>query len=160
MITEKTLLQSFSSLKPLLQSCSEDDRASDLRFVTTEFYCHFLSFVQNVLSRDQIVEFYVQVIARLDDAQDDIRIKSAEALYLLFKCEQADFSSGIKDYIVKTLLVHFDDSNKMLRQAIQQALLQFAVKIDKKMVREGLEESISKSRFNENAQELQSLIIN
>lgn len=34
----------------------------------------------------------------------------------LFNCEHADFSTGIKEYICKTLFTHFDDSNDELRK--------------------------------------------
>lgn len=36
----------------------------------------------------------------------------------LFQCKNVDFSSGIREYICKTLFIHFDDSNEILRQEI------------------------------------------
>lgn len=43
------------------------------------------------------------------------------------------FSTGIKEYILKTLFIHFDDSNEKLREEILKALENFAKNIDKKM---------------------------
>lgn len=68
LVEKKILLSRFEKLKPLLQSCSEDDRASDLRFCTTVLFSDFLKYLTEEITRDQLVEFYVQVIARLDDA--------------------------------------------------------------------------------------------
>jgi len=39
-------------------------------------------------------------------------------LKTLFMCKNVDFSTGIREYIIKTLFIHFDDSNEELREEI------------------------------------------
>ena len=51
-----------------MKSCADDDRSGDLRYATIEFMKVFINYIGNDLTRDNIIEFYVLPITRLDDA--------------------------------------------------------------------------------------------
>lgn len=108
---KEILFKRFNKYLPLLKTCSDDDWAADLRFLTLELSQKILQDLKKNLTRDNLTEFYVHIIERLDDAQNDIRIKAADCLFFLFECENVFFSKSIFEFVLKTLFVHFDDSD-------------------------------------------------
>ena len=149
----KILFKNFNKYSPLIKSCSDDDWASDLRFITIELSEKILKELKNELTRDNIIEFYEHIINRLDDAQDDIRIKASDCFFFIFDCKNCHFSNNIFEFILKTFFIHFDDSNFDLQISVFKVLRKMGgVKLD--MVLEFAERKLKDFRFNENCKKL------
>ena len=67
-------------------------------------------------------ELYEQLLKRLDDAQDFIRIETAKAFEVFFDMLPVGWSSGLYDYTVKHIFIHLDDGNDKIRDAIVSVL--------------------------------------
>ena len=71
---------------------------------------------------------YVELLKRLDDAQDQIRIETCLVLELFFQNIMNPWSSSLYEYTVKTIFVHLDDQNDKIQQAVI-SLLKEAMKV-------------------------------
>ena len=140
-LSRDDILNQLSNLMPTIKSCLCDDWTHDLRFATLELMCVLLELLLNTIPTEILQEIYLSILDRLDDAQDEIRIKAVEVLESIFCCSNCAFSSGIKDYILKILFAHFDDSNEQLQYRVYLALKAFATKIDAGLV-------LNKSKFS------------
>jgi len=112
----------FSDLLPILKSCLDDSFSPDNRSIA----CHVLSAtmveLQAEISSDQLREIYPELLKRLDDSQDAIRITVCEALSMFFKCLQPNWSRTLYEYIIRTLFVHLDDPNPQIQQGVYAVL--------------------------------------
>jgi hypothetical protein len=145
--SKETVLSHFDKLLSSLKSCLSDDWAPDLRFATLELMELILGLVSGQIPNDSLQDFYASILDRLDDAQEDIRVKAAEVLQALFQCSNCTFSSGIKEYILKILFVHFDDSNEVLQEKVFGALEAFALRVDKSMVLDQAKANCGRLRY-------------
>lgn len=146
-IDRETVLHQFDKLLPTLKSCLSDDWAPDLRFATLELMCVILELLSSSILSDNLQDFYSSILDRLDDAQEEIRIKAAEVLEAIFSCTNCTFSSGIKEYILKILFIHFDDSNELLQNRIYRALKAFAGHVDSGLVLEQARSNVLRFRY-------------
>merc|ERR1719456_623310 len=81
-----------------------------------------LSDMQAEISAEQLREVYPEMLKRLDDSNDKIRIVVCEALSVFFKCLPPKWSRSLYEYILRTLFVHLDDPNPDIQQGIYAAL--------------------------------------
>ena len=153
LISKESLLKTYDELLPILKSCLSDDWAPDLRYSTVICFNLIFDFLSDDLEKSQFEETYAVILERLDDAQDDIRIKAAEALEAMFNCRNFELSKTLCDYMIKTLFVHFDDSNEELQAVVLKALLAFAT-FNKKMVLDYAKTSLPKFRYPDNCENL------
>jgi hypothetical protein len=63
----------------------------------------------------------------MDDSNDKIRIETAHAFTRYFASMPKSWDSSQYDYLVRGLLVHVDDSNPDVQQAVMPALAAAAV---------------------------------
>jgi len=76
----------------------------------------------NPLIESQLYAIYPGLIKSMDDSNDSVRIKTSEVIYeylncLPSSCERQDFND-----IMKSLLIHLDDSNNLLQEAVTSAI--------------------------------------
>ena len=105
-----------------LRSCLEDDNKGT-RLVT----CHVLSQIFRVVGDDlekdtHLYNMYPDLLKRLDDAGDDVRIAAAETFSAYFGCLRPQYDVGLYrahlEEIYKGLLIHLDDPNETIQLAI------------------------------------------
>merc|ERR1719378_733804 len=106
----------------MLKSCLDDSFSPDNRLIACLVLSNTLAELSEVISSDQLREIYPELLKRLDDSNDKIRVAICEALCVFFKCLPPKWSRSLFEYILRTLFVHLDDPAPDIRQGIYAAL--------------------------------------
>jgi len=146
LISEENLQNCISELKPVLKTCLNDDRAPDLRFSSCVLLDLIFSQLRETLTDIDLSDLYPQLLERLDDSQDMIRIEITKSINKFFWCSNLKMSPGTFEYVVKNLLIHLDDQNEQLQKAIFQ-VLQSAASIKPKLVFKEAKIALPKQRY-------------
>merc|ERR1712137_491790 len=75
-----------------------------------------------VVSGEQLREIYPDLLKRLDDSNDKIRVVVCDALRTFFECLPKNWSRSLFEYMLKTLFVHLDDTNTEIQRGVYTAL--------------------------------------
>jgi len=129
LIPASALNAAFSDLLPILKSALDDAFSPDNRMIACLILSCTLSELQAEISGEQLREVYPELLKRLDDSNDKIRVAVCEALAMFFKCLPPKWSRSLFEYILRTLFVHLDDPNIEIQQGIY-AVLESAVHQD------------------------------
>ena len=78
--------------------------------------------IKDDLEHDDFKAIYEQLLKRLDDAQDAIRIETAKTFELFFELLPVQWSNSLYDYTIKGIFIHLDDQNEDVRNAITKVL--------------------------------------
>ena len=74
------------------------------------------------IDNDRLHKTYPDLLKRLDDIVDDIRLAMCSALNAYVRSFHSDFNVGLYrshlEDIAKTLLIHMDDQNPHIQQAV------------------------------------------
>jgi|NorSeaMetagenome_1021524.scaffolds.fasta_scaffold591206_1 hypothetical protein len=62
----------------------------------------------------QVRNFYIELLKRMDDSNDRIRIECARAFDKFMASVPRNYDSAQFDYIVRGLIVHLDDQNQQV----------------------------------------------
>mmetsp|Transcript_65377 Transcript_65377/g.142520 ORF Transcript_65377/g.142520 Transcript_65377/m.142520 type:complete len:938 (+) Transcript_65377:63-2876(+) len=122
LVTPGALNAVFADLMPVLKSCLDDSFSPDNRMIACLVLSCTLSELQAEISGEQLREVYPELLKRLDDSNDRIRVAVCEALGTFFKCLPPRWSRSLYEYILRTLFVHLDDPNTEIQQGIYAAL--------------------------------------
>lgn len=121
-ISAAELNVSFVDLLPILKSALDDSWSPDNRMIACLILCSTLEELQGEISGDQLREVYPELLKRLDDSNDKIRVAVCEALTTFFRCLPPNWSRSLFEYILRTLFVHLDDPNVEIQQGIYKVL--------------------------------------
>ena len=97
-----------------LKSPLDDDWLHDLRFASVVLIGKIMSFMGTDLDRDGFNEIYPELLKRLDDAQDGIRVETCKTFEIFFDNLPTDWSSSLYPYTVKQIFIHIDDPNQQI----------------------------------------------
>lgn len=122
LVPATALNASFADLLPILKSCLDDSWSPDNRLIACLVLCCTLSELQAEINGEQLREVYPELLKRLDDSNDKIRVAVCEALSVFFKCLPPKWSRSLYEYILRTLFVHLDDPNPEIQQGIYGVL--------------------------------------
>ena len=126
------MIDLFSEIVNKMKSPLDDDWGNDLRFASVVFIKTMLKYLQPEMGYDQVTEIYPELLKRLDDAQDGIRVETAAAFEYFFDSIEGKWSDSLYDYTVKQIFIHLDDPNQQIQQAINKVLQKAArVQTDK-----------------------------
>ena len=78
LISPEKLNNSFKSIMGVLKNCIDDDWANDLRFASVMLIKRLIEYLSSVFDDEDYKEIYPELLKRLDDSQDGIRIATAE----------------------------------------------------------------------------------
>lgn len=67
-------------------------------------------------------EIYPELLKRLDDSQDAIRIETANSFLVFFTYLNENWSTSLYEYTVKNIFIHLDDQNEQIQKAIMEVL--------------------------------------
>jgi len=112
----------FNEIVQHMKSCLDDEWANDLRFAALVFVRNLVVYLQPVLDREDYVTIYPELLKRLDDAQDGIRLECCKALEVFFEKLPNPWSSSLYDYTIKAIIIHLDDPNQEIQRAISKVL--------------------------------------
>ena len=79
-------------------------------------------FIKEDLSKDDFIEFYAEILKRLDDAQDQIRVEACKTLGVMFELMPEFWSSSLYPYSIKAIFIHLDDPNEDIQKAVTDVL--------------------------------------
>lgn len=111
LIRQEKLRDSFMSVMGVLKNCIDDDWANDLRFTSVILIKRMIEYLHPVFEDEEYKEIYPELLKRLDDSQDGIRIATAEAFQVFFKYLPDPWSTSLYEYAVKNIFIHLDDHN-------------------------------------------------
>ena len=103
-------------------NCLEDDWENELRWASMVLLKYLLPFLKDVFDREDYIEVYPEMIKRLDDAQDGIRIETCLVFEIFFDQLPDPWSGSLYDYCVKTIFIHLDDQNEQVQKAVLAVL--------------------------------------
>ena len=92
-----------------MKNCLDDDWANDLRFTAVVFIKHLIEYLHEAMDDEDYKEIYADLLKRLDDSQDSIRLETSNAFIVFFTYLPAPWSSSLYEYTIKTIFVHLDD---------------------------------------------------
>ncbi|CAK8696019.1 unnamed protein product [Clavelina lepadiformis] len=123
--TEKAC-QVFPVLLPQLIVTLDDDVKST-RLTTTKVLTRLFHTCGRELDLDQILhKIYMELLKRMDDASDEIRIAVTKAWLQYFKCFKPGYDEGLYkahlECMYSGLLVHMDDPETDIQLAVQSVL--------------------------------------
>eukprot|EP00741_Cyanophora_paradoxa_P002686 tig00000615_g2606.t1 len=104
-ISRAHALEVFGEMLPVLNSCLEDDYDPDTRFLTCGAFRHLFTLLGHSITEDEIRLIYPELLKRLDDSNDRIRIELCKAFQVFAKALPANWSSSLFGYMVKALLM-------------------------------------------------------
>jgi hypothetical protein len=125
--------QEAPQLVPTLKACLDDMDADTRRYACVALRNLFGLFAQNGVRVSYILasDLYHDIVKRLDDADDNVRIVSCGALVNLLKVSPDDFrrAGTPVDYITDAAFIHLDDTKPDVQQAVFQ-IMEFLVSVD------------------------------
>ena len=74
----------FKDIVTKMKNCLDDDWANDLRFAALVLMKNLIVYLQPVLDREDYITVYPELLKRLDDAQDGVRLETCKALDVFF----------------------------------------------------------------------------
>jgi dynein assembly factor 5 len=109
LISETKLQLRFKDIMGVLKNCIDDDWANDLRFTSVVLIRKLIEYLHEVFDDEEYKEIYPELLKRLDDSQDGIRIATAETFQVFFRRLPDPWSTSLYEYTVKNIFIHLDD---------------------------------------------------
>eukprot|EP00045_Choanoeca_perplexa_P009487 m.91812 g.91812 ORF g.91812 m.91812 type:complete len:863 (-) comp14918_c0_seq1:131-2719(-) len=160
-VSHEHILAVAGQLVPLLVTTMEDN-ATTARLVTVRvfeeiFRLHGSLFTANYESYDQLHKLYPELLRRLDDSDNDVRLMTCRA----FQAYASIMTTGydVELYkahttgILRGMLIHLDDPNPAIQDAVQEALVVVS-SVNKEQARECIEAVMTKHRSPTRCQRL------
>ena len=132
-IPPSTLYEVVPPLLPVLKTDLEDYDASSRQLVALSMERIF-TMLPRAFDEEPIRQLYPELLKRLDDSSDDVRRAVCGALRAFLGAAAPEvFAAGILDYMLDQLLVHLDDQDPSIQEAVHE-VLKAAVAVDPVMV--------------------------
>ena len=108
-------------LQPHLNTLLEEDVVST-RLITCRIIQKLLSICGSTFHPDRLHTMYMELLKRLDDSNDEIRIAVSKTFMTFFNCFPKDYDVALYrahlETLYKGLLVHLDDPDQKIQQAV------------------------------------------
>jgi len=119
----KTIFETASQLLPLMKSNLTDDESST-RQLTCLSTSMIFDCIPNALDEKAVMELYPSLLKCLDDSNKNVRFAGCEAFTTFFTSAPAShFGGGIYSNIVQELLIHMDDPDSRMQEAVLNLLI-------------------------------------
>lgn len=137
-IPKEVLYETVPELLPILKTDMEDYDASSRELVVKSLEQIFAA-LPMAFGEEPIRQLYPELLKRLDDSHDDVRTSVCRTMekFLLAGSPEI-FRSGILDYMIDQLLIHLDDQDAGIQQAVLR-VLKVAMGVDGPMVKKKVE---------------------
>ncbi|XP_040296642.1 dynein assembly factor 5, axonemal [Bufo bufo] len=124
-LSQEEVLQVQDVLMPqVLATLEEDSKTS--RLVSCRIIKALLGICRQHLDPDKLNTIYPEVVKRLDDASDEVRITAAKTLSLWFSLIDGRYEMttyrGHLEFLYRCLLVHLDDTDTALQATVLDVL--------------------------------------
>ncbi|XP_052628328.1 dynein axonemal assembly factor 5 [Harpia harpyja] len=139
MLSPKEILKVKDGLMPqIIATMDEDSKIT--RLMACRIVGVFLKVCGRQFDEDQFTNTYTEVLKRLDDASCDVRLAAAHTLTNWFKClKDSDVKSAMEghiEFLYQELLIHLDDPDQNIQNAVLEVLKEGSVFYPELLVRE------------------------
>ena len=134
-----------AKLFPPLLSALDDDYEASTRAIVCKTFKYMFVILRGHMDEETCRTIYGDLLKRLDDNDDSIRMDAAAALATFIPCVPLPIGSTLVEYTVQTLLIHLDDTSEPIREAVLPAL-QVAAKLCPAIVIKKTEEAVKRQR--------------
>eukprot|EP00898_Chlorokybus_atmophyticus_P003699 jgi/Chlat1/432/Chrsp103S00944 len=107
---------------PVLTSCMEEDFYADTRRASCHAMEQLLLVAGAVLTDEQRRAIYPELLKRMDDSSDAIRLLATACVYAFLQGMPAAYDDTNTRYLLNGFLVHMDDRDPNIQQAVCQAV--------------------------------------
>uniref|UniRef100_A0A8C5QE17 Dynein axonemal assembly factor 5 n=1 Tax=Leptobrachium leishanense TaxID=445787 RepID=A0A8C5QE17_9ANUR len=111
-------------LPQVIATLEEDSKTS--RLVSCRIIQSFLKVCEQRLDPDTLNKIYPELLKRLDDASDEVRVAAAKTLSVWFKCINNDYDrttyKSHLEFLYHGLLVHLDDPDNGIQATVLELL--------------------------------------
>mmetsp|Transcript_16748 Transcript_16748/g.46804 ORF Transcript_16748/g.46804 Transcript_16748/m.46804 type:complete len:975 (+) Transcript_16748:187-3111(+) len=132
---------------PVVHQCLEEDYYADTRLVACHVMAGLLRCAGEGLSDGSRRAVYPELCKRLDDSSDANRIAGCEALEAFAEVSPS-YDATNTHYLLERLLVHMDDFNSAVQEAVCKVVLRLA-RSHPEVVREAVTKVASRHRSKE-----------
>ena len=101
LIEKEKLMVLLPEMINKLKSPLDDDWAHDLRFASVVLVTKMMEFMGKDMDREGFNEIYPELLKRLDDAQDGIRIEACKSFEVLWSLIYDPWSTSLYPYTIK-----------------------------------------------------------
>ncbi|OCT64179.1 hypothetical protein XELAEV_18045280mg [Xenopus laevis] len=124
-LSQQEILQVEDNLMPRVITTLEED-SKMCRLMSCRIIRALLSTCEKQLRPDKLNKIYPELLKRLDDASDEVRVAAAKTLYQWFKCLPDEYErttyKGHLEFLYRGLLVHLDDPDASLQLIVLDLL--------------------------------------
>ncbi|XP_022102374.1 dynein assembly factor 5, axonemal-like isoform X2 [Acanthaster planci] len=129
LLTAEQINSVMSDLQTQLTSLLEDDSRST-RLITCRVFRKILALCGSTFDPDRLHTMYMELLKRMDDSSDEIRLAVAKTFETFFQCFPADYDKVLYrahlETLYRGLLVHMDDPDPNIQQSVLDLLKQAA----------------------------------
>ncbi|XP_075035743.1 dynein axonemal assembly factor 5 [Mixophyes fleayi] len=138
-LSQREILQVLDDLMPqVLLTLEEDSKMS--RLMSCRIVRALLAVSEHHLDPDQLNKIYPELLKRVDDSSDEVRITAAKTLSLWFKCVDDQYErttyKGHLEFLYRGLLVHLDDPDSSIQTTVLDVLTEASVVYPSLLVQE------------------------
>ncbi|XP_038066344.1 dynein assembly factor 5, axonemal-like isoform X2 [Patiria miniata] len=141
LLTAEQVSSVMDDLQTQLTSLLEDDSRST-RLITCRVFRKILALCGATFDPDRLHTMYMELLKRMDDSSDEIRVAVAKTFQTFFQCFPADYDRVLYrahlETLYRGLLVHMDDPDPNIQQAVLDILKQ-AAPLHPKLLQEEVE---------------------
>ncbi|XP_063284965.1 dynein axonemal assembly factor 5 [Pelobates fuscus] len=124
-LSEQEIFQVEDVLVPQVVTTLEEDSKTS-RLMSCRIIQTLLKVCVQRLDPDRLNKIYPELLKRLDDASDEVRVTAAKTLSLWFKCINNDYDSstfkGHLEFLYRGLLIHLDDPDNCIQSTVLDVL--------------------------------------
>jgi dynein assembly factor 5 len=138
-LSAKQVQDAQETLMPLVLGMLDED-SQMTRLTSCHIISAFLRTVGDTMDPDKLLKIYPELLKRLDDVSNDVRMAAASALLAWLRCVQsaegkAYYQSSVQ-YLYRELLVHLDDPERTIQDTVLEVLKEGGVLFPELLVRE------------------------
>ena len=115
----------WEKIFPLIRTCCNDEN-SELRQLGVNSIEVLLRYFSEIMEEREILDIYPELLKRLDDSVDSIRIAACLPFCIYFTLITARFERRSKfgnfKYVVESLFTHLDDPSDKIQRAVGEVL--------------------------------------
>ncbi|XP_038945322.1 dynein axonemal assembly factor 5 isoform X1 [Rattus norvegicus] len=138
-LSAKQVQEAQETLMPQVLATLEDD-SQTTRLISCRIISRFLKNSGDTMEPEKFLKVYPELLKRLDDVSNDVRMAAASALLTWLKCiESVDGKSAYQSsvqFLYRELLVHLDDPESAIQDTVLEVLKEGSVLFPDVLVRE------------------------
>ncbi|GBG80246.1 hypothetical protein CBR_g30611 [Chara braunii] len=109
-------------LLPVVKSCLDEDYYADTRRAACHVMKNILRIAGDVLNDEERREIYPQLLKRMDDNNDKIRLDNTQSVRVFFEKMPSSYDDTNARYFLEALIIHMDDAEKEIQEAVCSAV--------------------------------------